>query len=149
VHEPLHYIACLAQGKQPVLTIFSLPQNVNCAGADAFSPAGMLPFFAAPYLADLAELIALAFVNRKGLSLKIVPIVAFFDFYSNFSASKVIGDNFDFNFIHAINPAAEIMLSAAIVLVWVVFFWVDLYYEKTSPKGTKTQRDSRIPHRDK
>ena len=126
VHEPSHYFACCVQGGQSTIAMFALSPHVMCTGTDLLSPAGRLIYVAAPYWVDLAALIALAFVKRRSILLKLLPHAAFFDFLSNFAGAKIAAVDYDFQLIRAMNPAAEIMLLVAIVLVWVVFYGRDL-----------------------
>lgn len=126
VHEPSHYIACFVQGGQPTIAMFELSPHVACTGTDLLSPAGRLIYVAAPYWVDLAALIALAFVKRRSILLKLFPHVAFFDFFSNFVMSNFVA-GYDFHLIRVMNPAAELMLPAAIALVWVVFYGRNLH----------------------
>jgi len=79
-----------------------------------------------PYMVDIAALIIFVFLARKSLWMKMLPHVAFFDLLSNFSTSLfALGKN-DFLLIMDFNPGIGIMLVAAIVMIWIVYYGSEL-----------------------
>ena len=126
LHEPSHFITCLTFGGKPHLLPAQINPSVVCQGAENFDSPQLLLYVIMPYMVDIAALIIFVFLARKSLWMKMLPHVAFFDLLSNFSTSLfALGKN-DFLLIMDFNPGIGIMLVAAIVMIWIVYYGSEL-----------------------